>query len=250
MYNPTQTPTAMRENLVRTEEILPEYNIPHGVFHPKNAERSGLSTFHTQAAAQHLERISNNMERLMFKRANRKPGQTQFQQLKDLDADYQKILSESGKGIDEIKAGIQAEKERLAVRRKERLNIRRTEFDAEIRKIIRDMSEADRHTYIRSAVENGDQATLNALWDVPGITVGLPDADLDLYRKKAVSIRCADVVAEEKALDAARDSLDTAFGVLLDDESTILGGKVYENYRAIERRIGEAEKEMVARHRY
>lgn len=83
---------------------------------------------------------------------------------------------------------------------------------AEIRAVVRQMQDSDRHRLILSAMETGDTATLAAVLTAPGITTGLTDAQVDnlraLHQRRAAPEALANLQAVRTVRAKAVAALD------------------------------------------
>ena len=157
-------------------------------------------------------------------RQRRNPQDTPAQHVANLEKHQKTLQDKVLKHTDSARGHIARREADIEKAIEERL-FAHSEHAAELRQVIRELPEAERHGAIRDAIEAGDKATLTAALKAHPLTVGLPAESLSKLRDYAERKLAADLHEKRQQLGKASALLVGVVDSTLELADTALGSR-------------------------
>lgn len=221
-------------------KALPEVNLSDRLMSLKWGEgvKSELSQYGydedpSLVSALNVQReMAASAQRLMSKRSKQHPRDTQYEHLRKLSNDYDKMVQNHAASNDRARKTVKDRLSRVDTEFRESVGYN-TKDAQEIRAVLRGMKPAERSEAISEAIANGDGNVLGAILDANPIATGITKEQQQNYRAHAMNTHRPDLLALERSLSKVDDLIFNSFNDLLSVGDELTAKKVREQYEKL-----------------
>ncbi|MAC32093.1 MULTISPECIES: hypothetical protein [Idiomarina] len=199
----------------------------------KELEPYGYDTDSSLTSALNVQReMAASAQRLMSKRSKQHPSDTQYEHLRKLSNDYDKVLQNHAASNDRARKTVKGRLSQVDNEFRDSVGYN-TKDAQEIRAVLRGMKPAERSEAISEAIANGDGNVLGAILDANPIATGITKEQQQNYRAHAMNTHRPDLLALKRSLSKVDDLIFDSFNDLLSASDDITAKQVREQYEKL-----------------
>lgn len=190
-------------------------------------EQAGRPCTALEIADSAVQSVSNKFQQLAEVHANRNPEDSPAAHFKKVSSLAEKHGKEARRRLMETQKNLHQRKTNIEEGIAEKLKLNDTPHAEEMRRLIRDMPEDKRSSFILDAISKGDNQVVGAILNGHPALLGLEQKHVDGYRQRYYHIHAKDDLRHMHAIDLARKRIDEQI------DATIEAGAAFEKVPAV-----------------
>lgn len=208
----------------RPEKInLPDY-LQSGKILDTPRKEAGRDCSALEIAESAVEAVSNKFQQLQQVHANRSPEQTPLAHFKKTSTLAESTGKKSRQILADTQANLSKKKIQIESTIADRLGLHETSHADEIRRVVREMPENERYSFIQDAITSGDNQLMGAVLNGHPALTGLSKKSIQAFKQQYFNQHAKEDLQHIRAIDHAQQRISKQMDCVVESEAAF--GKI------------------------
>lgn len=215
-----------------------------GKFLVEVREAAGRPCSALEIADTAVQSVATKFQQIAEVHSTRNPEQTPLAHFKKVAALAESVGKKARQTLMDTQINLSRRKVQIESGIADRLGLRETSQAEEIRRVVREMPEEKRFSFIQEAIGSGDAQVMGAILNGHPALTGLSAKNVETYRQQYYHQHAAEDLRHIRAIDQAHERIDTQIDEVVFAEAafTKIPEKLAEEARRADEAFAQAEK--------
>lgn len=207
-------------------------------------EAAGRPCSALEIADSAVQSVANKFQQIQQAHANRNPELTPLAHFKKVSRLAESTGKKARQTLLDTQVNLSKKKIQIESTIADRLGLRETSQAEEIRRVVREMPEEKRFSFIQEAIGNGDAQVVGAILNGHPALTGLSAKNIETYRQQYYSQHAAEDLQHIRAIDNAQQRINTQIDDVVTAEAAFskIPAKLAEEATKADEAFAQAEK--------
>lgn len=207
-------------------------------------EAAGRPCSALEIADSAVQSVATKFQQIQQAHANRNPELTPLAHFKKVSRLAESTGKKARQTLLDTQVNLSKKKIQIESTITDRLGLRETSQAEEIRRVVREMPEEKRFSFIQEAIGNGDAQVVGAILNGHPALTGLSAKNIETYRQQYYSQHAAEDLQHIRAIDNAQQRINTQIDDVVEAEAAFskIPAKLAEEATKADEAFAQAEK--------